>query len=86
VQDLFLIVKADTPGSLEALKSEIGKFSHPEVRVKILHQGVGGVNESDVYLASASNAVIVAFHLIAEDKAETLALQEGVAIRRYNII
>lgn len=86
VQDLFLIVKADTPGSLEALKSEIGKFSHPEVRVKILHQGVGGVNESDVYLASASNAVIVAFHVIAEDKAETLAMQEGVDIRRYNII
>jgi translation initiation factor IF-2 len=86
VQDLFLIVKADTPGSLEALKSEIGKFSHPEVRVKILHEGVGGVNESDVYLAAASRAVIVAFHVIAEDKAESLAAQEGVEIRRYNII
>jgi translation initiation factor IF-2 len=86
VQDLFLIVKADTPGSLEALKSELGKFSHPEVRVKILHEGVGGVNESDVYLASASEAVIVAFHVIAEDKAELLAQQEGVDIRRYNII
>ncbi len=86
VQDLFLIVKADTPGSLEALKSEIGKFSHPEVRVKILHQGVGGVNESDVYLASASKAIIVAFHVVAEDKAEILAGQEGVEIRRYNII
>lgn len=86
VQDLYLVVKADTPGSLEALKSEIGKFSHPEVRVKILHEGVGGVNESDVYLASASRAVIVAFHVVAEDKAETLAQQEGVEIRRYNII
>jgi translation initiation factor IF-2 len=79
-------VKADTPGSLEALKSEIGKFSHPEVRVKVLHEGVGGVNESDVYLASASHAIIVAFHVIAEDKAESLASQEGVDIRRYNII
>ncbi len=86
VQDLFLILKADSPGSLEALKSELGKFSHPEVRVKVLHEGVGGVNESDVYLASASKAVIVAFHVIAEDKAESLAQQEGVDIRRYNII
>src|SRR5262249_35617175 len=86
VQDLFLIVKADTPGSLEALKSELGKFSHPEVRVIVLHEGVGGVNESDVSLASASNAVIVAFHVIAEDKAEMLAQQEGGDIRRYNII
>lgn len=86
VQDLLLVVRADTPGSLEALKSEIGKFSHPEVRVKTLFEGVGGVNESDVYLASASGAVIIAFHVIADDKAEILAQQEGVDIRRYNII
>lgn len=86
VQDLALVVKADTPGSLEALRSEIGKFSHPEVRVKILHEGVGGVNESDVYLASASDAVIIAFHVIAEDRAEQLSQQEGVQIKRYNII
>jgi translation initiation factor IF-2 len=86
VQDLHLIVKADTPGSLEALQHEIKKFEHPEVRVKILHQGVGGVNESDVYLASASEAVIIAFHVIAEDRAEQLASQEEVEIRRYNII
>lgn len=86
VQDLAVIVKADTPGSLEAIRTEIGKFEHAEVRVKILHQGVGGVNESDVYLASASNAVIVAFHVIADDRASLLAQQEGVEIRRYNII
>ncbi len=86
VQDLFLIIKADTPGSLEALQHEIKKFEHPEVRVKILHQGVGGVNESDIYLASASEAVIIAFHVIAEDRAELLAAQEEVEIRRYNII
>ncbi len=86
VQDLFLIVKADTPGSLEALRHEILKFEHPEVRVKILHEGIGGVNESDVYLASASNAVIIAFHVIAEDRAEQLAQAEKVEIRRYNII
>ena len=86
IQDLNVIVKADTPGSLEALRSELGKFEHPEVRVKLLHEGVGGVNESDVYLAAASNAVIFAFHVIAEDRAQLLAQQESVEIRRYNII
>ena len=86
VQDLAVIVKADTPGSLEALRSELTKFEHPEVRIKLLHEGVGGVNESDVYLASASNAIILAFHVIAEDRAQLLAQQEGVEIRRYNII
>lgn len=86
VQDLTVILKADTPGSLEALRSELNKFEHPEVRVKLLHEGVGGVNESDVYLAAASNAVIFAFHVIAEDRAQQLAQQESVEIRRYNII
>jgi translation initiation factor IF-2 len=86
VQDLNLIVKVDTPGSLEALRHEIKKFSHPEVRVKVLHEGIGGVNESDVYLAAPSGAVIIAFHVIAEDRAERLAEEEGVEIRRYNII
>ena len=86
IRDLAVIVKADTPGSLEAIRSEMNKFEHPEVRVKLLHEGVGGVNESDVYLASASNAVIFAFHVIAEDRAQLLAQQEGVEIRRYNII
>lgn len=86
VQDLNLILKADTPGSLEALRHEIRKFEHPEVRVKVLHEGVGGVNESDVYLAAPAGAVIVAFHVIAEDRAARLAEEEGVEIRRYNII
>ena len=86
VQDLNVILKADTPGSIEALKSEIDKLDHPEVRVQVLHEAVGGVNESDVYLASASDAIIIAFHVIAEDRALTLADQEGVEIRRYDII
>ena len=86
VQELPVIVKADTPGSLEALKGEITKFQHPEVRVNILHEGVGGVNESDVYLASASGAIIVAFHVVADDRAEQLAKSEGVEIRPYGII
>jgi translation initiation factor IF-2 len=86
VQDLALIVKADTPGSLEALRHEIGKFEHPELRVKVLYEGIGGVNESDVSLASASNAVVVAFHVIPEDRAAQAAQNLGVDIRRYNII
>ncbi|HID21812.1 MAG TPA: translation initiation factor IF-2, partial [Planctomycetaceae bacterium] len=86
VQELPLILKADSPGSLEALRGEIGKFEHSEVRVSIIHEGVGGVNESDVYLASASHAIIIAFHVIAEDRAKQLAEQEGVDIRRYSVI
>lgn len=86
LQKLPLIVKADTPGSVEALRGELTKFEHPEVEVQIIHEAVGGVNESDVYLASASGAIIVAFHVIAEDRAQQLAEKEGVDIRRYNII
>ena len=86
VQELPLIIKADTPGSLEAIRGELGKFEHPEVKVSIIHEGVGGVNESDVYLASAAEAIIVAFHVIAEERAEQLAEKEAVEVRRYNII
>jgi translation initiation factor IF-2 len=86
VQDLNLILKADTPGSIEAIKGELDKIDHPEVRVKVLHDAVGGVNESDIYLASASDAVIIAFHVIADDRAVQLAGSEGVDIRRYDII
>lgn len=86
VQDLPLIIKADTPGSLEALRGELGKLDHPEVQIRIIHQGVGGVNESDVSLASASGAIVIAFHVIAEDRAAQLADRTGVDIKRYNII
>jgi translation initiation factor IF-2 len=86
VQDLPLILKADTPGSLEALHHELTKFEHPEVRVQIVHEGVGGVNESDVSLANAAGAIIIAFHVVADDSAAQLADREGVEIRRYDII
>ncbi len=86
VRELPLIIKADSPGSIEAIRSELGKLDHPEVRVKILHEGVGGVNESDVYLASSAGAIIVAFHVIAEDRASALAERESVEVRRYSII
>jgi translation initiation factor IF-2 len=86
VQDLPLILKADTQGSIEALRSEIGKFSHPEVRVTIVHEGVGGVNESDVALAEASHAIIIAFHVVPEERARVLAERVGVDLKRYEII
>ncbi len=86
VKHLPLILKADTPGSIEALKHELAKFDHPEVRVNLLHAAVGGVNESDIYLASASRAIIVAFNVIADDRATQLADKEAVDVRRYEII
>ncbi|MBL8852160.1 MAG: translation initiation factor IF-2, partial [Planctomycetaceae bacterium] len=86
VRTLPLILKADTPGSIEALRGELEKFEHPEVRVKVLHHGVGGVNESDITLASSTGAIVIAFHVVAEDRAESLAEREGVQIRRYDII
>lgn len=86
VQDLPLILKADTPGSLEAIRGELNKFDHPEVQIKFVHSGVGGVNESDVTLASASKAIIIAFHVVAEERAAQLAEKMGVDVRRYNII
>lgn len=85
-KELPLIIKGDTPGSIEALRSEVEKLDHSEVRVEVLHTGVGGVNESDVSLAAASGAIIVAFHVVPEERAETLAQNEGIEIRRYSII
>lgn len=85
-QQLNLIIKGDAPGSIEALRHEIGKIEHPEVQARIIHDAVGGVNESDVYLASASDAVILAFHVSMDDRTQQLAEQEGVEIRRYSII
>ncbi|HIE56665.1 MAG TPA: hypothetical protein EYP88_00335, partial [Anaerolineales bacterium] len=68
-----------------ALRNELEKIEHSEVRVQIVHTGVGGVNESDVYLASAVGAIIVAFHVIPEERAHSLAEKEGVDVRRYNV-
>ncbi|QDT17962.1 translation initiation factor IF-2 [Alienimonas californiensis] len=84
--DLPLILKADTPGSLQALKAELLNLDNPEVRVRLKHSGVGPVNESDVRLADTAAAVIIAFHTETDPRAEQLADQEGVEIRDYQII
>ena len=86
VQDLPLIIKADTQGSIEALRSEMQKLTHAEVRIAIVHEGVGGVNESDVALAEASGAIIIAFHVVPEERARVMAERAGVDIRRFEII
>ena len=85
-EELNLIIKADVRGSLEALRKEIGQFSHNEVKVRIIHDGIGAINESDVELAHASDAIVVGFYVVPDSAAERLAADRGVEIRRYEII
>jgi translation initiation factor IF-2 len=84
--ELHLVLKADVAGSLEALIEHLGPLGDEEVATKILHTGVGAVNESDVLLASASQAVVVAFRVGVEAKAKKLAQREGVEVRTYDVI
>jgi len=85
-QTLALIVKTDVQGSQEALVSSLTKLSTDEVRVQVVHAAVGGVSESDVNLAIASNAVIIGFNVRAEQSAKKLAETNGIDLRYYNII
>jgi len=86
VSMLNLIIRADVRGSIEAILKELGKFEHPEVKIKILQASVGGVSVADVTLAHASGAVIIAFNVIPDETARALAEQRQVEIRRYEII
>ncbi|MBA2505617.1 MAG: translation initiation factor IF-2, partial [Thermoleophilaceae bacterium] len=86
VTALNLIVKADVAGSLEALEDEIAKLPQEEVGVNVIHDGVGGINESDVMLASASNAIIIGFNVRPVGDAPAVARHEGVEIRSYTVI
>jgi translation initiation factor IF-2 len=86
VQDLNLVLKGDVVGSVEAAVSELAKIQHPEVRVNVIHQGVGGVTEGDIMLASASNALVVGFNVRPNAEARALAEREGVDIRTYRVI
>ncbi len=86
VQELALVVKADVAGSLEALEDEIAKLPQDEVSVNVVHRGVGGVNESDVMLAAASEGVILAFNVRPVGDARSVADREGVEIRSYSVI
>jgi translation initiation factor IF-2 len=86
VQTLNIIVRADVRGSIEAIKKELGKLEHPEVKIKILQATVGGITEADVQLADASDAVIVGFNVVPDEKARLLADKKKIQIRRYDII
>jgi len=86
VATLNLILRADTQGSIEAIRKELGKLEHAEVQIKILQATVGGVSEADVHLAHASDAVVIAFNVVPDEGARSLADQTGVQIRRYEVI
>jgi translation initiation factor IF-2 len=86
VKELGLVVKADVAGSLEAIEDEIAKLPQEEVKVNIIHRGVGGINESDVMLAAASDGVILAFNVRPVGDARHVADREGVEIRSYAVI
>jgi translation initiation factor IF-2 len=86
VQDLNLVLKGDVDGSVEAAVSELSKIQHPEVGVRVIHQGVGGITEGDVNLAAASNALVVGFNVRPNAEARALAEREGVEIRTYRVI
>ena len=86
MKELNIVVKADVQGSVEAVKQSLEKLSNEEVRVKIIHGGVGAINESDVMLANASNAIIVGFNVRPDPVAAQNAERDGVDIRCYRII
>ena len=86
LKDLNIIVKADVQGSVEAVKQSLLKIENDEVRVKIIHGGVGTVNESDVMLANASNAIIVGFAVSVDPIAQESANRDGIEIKTYDII
>ena len=86
LKELNLIIKADVQGSVEAIKQSMVKLSNEEVEVKVIHGGVGAINESDVILASASNAIIIGFNVKPDNQAQEVAQKEQVDIRLYSVI
>jgi len=86
IKELPIIIKADVQGSAEVLADTLGKLSDEKVKLRIIHAGVGAVNESDVLLASASNAVIIAFNVRPDRNAEEIAAREHVDVRQHSVI
>ncbi len=86
VQTLNIIIRADVRGSIEAIRKELGKLDHPEVKIRILQASVGGITEADVQLADASEGIIVGFNVVPDEGARVLAEKLKIQIRRYDII
>ena len=86
IKELNIIIKADVQGSVEAVKQSLLKLSNEEVAVKCIHAGVGAINESDIILASASNAIVIGFNVRPDARAKDMAETEGVDVRLYRVI
>lgn len=86
IKDLNVIIKADVQGSLEALRESLGKIEQQEVRINIIHAGVGGINETDIMLAATSDAIVIGFNVRPDANARAMAEKEQVDVRLYNII
>jgi len=86
IKELKIIIKADVQGSLEAIKDTLSKLNVSEIKLDIIHTGVGNINSSDAILAVASNALILGFNVVADDLAKEVAAKEGIDVRTYNII
>jgi translation initiation factor IF-2 len=86
VQDLNIVIKGDVQGSVEAIVSELGKIQHPEVRVNVIHTGVGGITENDVNLAVASQAMVIGFNVRPSAEVRAVAERAGIEIRLYRVI
>ena len=86
ISELNLIIKADVQGSVDVLKKSLGQFPSDKAQLKILHSAVGAISEADIHLARASDAIVVGFHIVAEDRARQLADELGVEIRLYRVI
>ncbi|EQD33487.1 translation initiation factor IF-2, partial [mine drainage metagenome] len=86
LQDLNIILKGDVQGSVEALRSALERLTSDEVRVRVLHEGVGAINESDVMLAHASHAIVIGFNVRPDAMARRVADREQVDVRTYRVI
>lgn len=86
IKELKIIIKADVQGSLEAIKDVLNKINTSEIKLAIIHDGVGNINPSDVILAIASNALILGFNVVQDDRAKEMSAKEGVEVKIYNII
>jgi translation initiation factor IF-2 len=86
VQTLNIILRADVRGSIEAIEKELSKLAHAEVKIKLLQKSVGGITEADVTLADASDAIIIGFNVVPDEKARSRAEATGVQVRRYDVI
>jgi translation initiation factor IF-2 len=86
IKELKIIIKSDVQGSLGAIKDTLAKINSPEIKIDIIHEGVGAINSSDAVLAVASNALILGFHVEADERAKELIAKEGIDVRIYNVI